>query len=147
MCKTTNSSRKFWCTRWLSRSLTEAEVFVDVRQIGKPDILRCTREQTLKEWPVMCIHVCDVVLESGHQGEEARCWATSQVVVFGNAEITAKSTTSGWTALTMDQCRVTSADGGQRMHAWRRLCKECERSTEQSNFRLLKRVLQPKQQS
>ena len=36
---------------------------------------------------------------------------------------------------------------GQVIDAWRRLCKEYELSNEQSNPRLLKRVLQPKQQS
>ena len=86
--------------------------------------------------------------------------AKSQVVEIGDAKITAKSAASGWTELTrinaqlqvglVSLCRdealtvmwnYSSASrwtlGGDSVH---------DMSNEQSNLRLLKRVLQPKQQ-
>ena len=84
---------------------------VDVKQIGKLDILRGTREQGLTEWQAWSC-VCATWFSSQFANvEDALDWAKSQVVECANAEITAKSTTGGWTDLTRINVRITGCSG------------------------------------
>ena len=83
----------------------------DVKQIGKLDILRGTRERVLSEWQARSCVCATWFVSQFTNGEDALDWAKSQVVECANAEITAKSTTGGWTDLTRINVRVTSCSG------------------------------------
>ena len=84
----------------------------------------------------MLVHLCDVVLESVHNGEHALAWAMSQVVEVGNAEMFVKSASRDWTALNRIHAElqvalvslgrdealtvIRSSFKGQEMDFWRR---------------------------
>ena len=96
-------------------------------------------------------------------GEQALEWARDQTDSIGASEVAQTTTDKSWDDLSridaqlqvalVSLCRdealtiVRNSAKGHGLDAWRRMCKEYEPTTDQANLRLLKRVLQPAQQS
>ena len=92
-------------------------------------------------------------------GERALEWSKTEPNTLGLEEIGRKSQEEGWNEMLwlnaqlqialVSLCRdealliIRNSAKGSGLDAWRRLAREYEPNTEQSNLRLLKRVLQP----
>ena len=139
---------------------------VDVRQVGKPDILKGNRDVAFKEWPSWSYMFITWFSSQFEHGETILNWARDQAMQsITQVEIdNAVYTHSEWKPVIpkinvqlqvalVSLCRdepltiVRNSNKGFGLDAWRRLCREYEPSTEQANFRILRRVLQPAQQS
>ena len=138
---------------------------VDVRQVGKPDILKGNRDSAFKEWPTWSYMFVTWFSSQFESGEDILNWARDHPTTgIGQAEIDAAMLRQGgWAELPkinaqlqvalVSLCRdealtiVRNSNKGFGLDAWRRLCREYEPTTDQANLRLLKRVLQPPQQS
>ena len=136
--------------RWLSRSQKEAEV------------LSTSNKSVLKKWHAWSYMFVTWFSSQFTTGEDALDWAKGQFAEVENADITANSTSSGRTGLNRINAQlhvallsvfrddaltvIRNSLKGQGLDAWKRLCGEYQPSNEQSNLRLLRRVLQQKQQ-
>ena len=137
---------------------------VDVRQVGKPDFLKGSKDQIGKQWPDWMYTFETWFCSQFRDAEKALRWARE----VGSASITEtdiaqQGSDAQWPELgkinaqlqvaLVSLCRdealtvVRNSERGQGLDAWRRLNREYEPNNPQANLRLLKKVLQPAQQS
>ena len=137
---------------------------VDVRQVGKPDFLKGSKDQIGKQWPDWMYTFETWFCSQFRDAEKALRWAREE----GSASITEtdiaqQGSDAEWPELgkinaqlqvaLVSLCRdealtvVRNSERGQGLDAWRRLNREYEPSNPQANLRLLKKALQPAQQS
>ncbi len=137
---------------------------VDVRQVGKPDFLKGSKDQIGKQWPDWMYTFETWFCTQFRDAEKALRWAREE----GGTSITAQDIEQqcqdvDWPELgkinaqlqvaLVSLCRdealtvVRNSERGQGLDAWRRLNREYEPNNPQANLRLLKKVLQPAQQS
>ena len=140
------------------RSSRESGV-VDVRQVGKPDNLKGSRETLQREWSTWSYTFATWFCSQFSKGEDALEWAKSQTQALTSAEVEAKSLEDGWkdlgridaqlhvalVSLCRDEALTVVKNSGRHagLNAWRRLNAEYEPNNPQANLRLLKRILQP----
>ncbi len=137
---------------------------VDVRQVGKPDFTKGSKDQIGKQWPDWMYTFETWFCSQFRDAEKALRWAREE----GGSSITSQDIEQqghdfDWPELgkinaqlqvaLVSLCRdealtvVRNSERGQGLDAWRRLNREYEPNNPQANLRLLKKVLQPAQQS
>lgn len=134
---------------------------VDVKGVGKPEVLHGeTKEQVKNKWPLWSFGFTTWFVSQYEQADEMLKWAASHNGAIKDRDIeTEASTRTGWddalrvnrqlhTALvsltkgeTLSILRNSVAQSG--LDGWRRLSREYEPQTAQSNYHLLAKVLRP----
>ena len=125
--------------------------------------MEALKEAVNREWPSWSYMFITWFSSQFTHGEQALEWARDHSDPIGTPEITQATSEKSWDDLSrinaqlqvalVSLCRdealtiVRNSAKGHGLDAWRRMCKEYEPTTDQANLRLLKRVLQPAQQS
>ena len=138
---------------------------VDVRQIGKPETLKGSREAVKREWKQWSFVFKAWFCSQFTCASEVLAWAKDSERAVTAAEIqSAGQENAGWKnqiesinshlhvaliSLLRDEplTVVRNSAEGMGLDAWRRLCKEFDPETAPSNLQLLKKILQPKRHS
>ena len=127
--------------------------------MGKPDLLRGSKDAIAREWLEWSFMFQTWFCSQFPLGEQALEWAKHEPNTLGMTEIAAKQSQECWHDLArlsarlhvalVSLCRdealliIRNSAKGSGVDGWRRLVREYEPNAEQSNLRLLQRVLQP----
>ena len=137
---------------------------VDVRQIGKPDNLKGSKDQICRAWKDWAYTFETWFCSQFANGRAALKWAREEGSnAIDQAAINHHGIQENWTDLDkinaqlqvalVSLCKdesltvVRNSERDMGLDAWRRLHREHEPNNPQANLRLLKKVLQPAQQS
>ena len=136
---------------------------VDVTKVGKPEILNGTKESISGRWRDWSFQFTTWFASQFPEGESMLEWAKESHATIDDTVLREEATRRRWehadhvnrqlhvalVSLCRDEAMTIVRNGlkGQGLDAWRKLTKEYDPVTPQANLRLLKRILQPSQQS
>ena len=136
---------------------------VDIKQVGKPDFLKGNKDEIARQWPDWRYTFETWFCSQFANCEEILRWAKESADPLTHEDIRIKIVNEAWpdgakvnaqlqvalVSLCKDEALtvIKNSEKNQGLDAWRRLNREYEPNNPQANLRLLKKVLQPAQQS
>ena len=138
----------------------EREGLIDVKAVGKPEVLSGTKEEIKTKWPLWSFQFITWFASQWTAGEAMLKWSEKQTGPIDDAVLSAKALAENWldagkanrqlhvalVSLTKGEAlsMMRNAVSGSGVDGWRKLSREYEPNTAQSNYRLLGKILHPK---
>lgn len=138
----------------------EREGLIDVKAVGKPETLSGTKEEIKAKWPLWSFQFITWFASQWTAGEAMLKWSEKQTGPINDAMLAAHAVTENWidvgkanrqlhvalVSLTKGEAlsMMRNAVSGSGVDGWRKLAREYEPNTAQSNYRLLGKILHPK---